>query len=102
MNNIGHCKIMGERKKSFHNFRFSSKHLNMSSTKKRKFLTLDERVAVIKQLESGKSSRKVAEQFGVGRTQIQVQYFAKGRVAGARGWVRGGEGGRGHSGNFRL
>ena len=27
----------------------------------------------------------MAEQFGVGRTQIQVQYFAKGRVAGARG-----------------
>ena len=70
----------------------------MSSTKKRKFLTLDERVAVIKQLESGKSSRKVAEQFGVGRTQIQVQYFAKGRVAGARGWV----GGRGEEGTLEI
>ena len=86
MNNIGHCKIMGERKKSFHNLRFIIKHLNMSSTKKRKFLTLDERVAVIKLLESGKSSRKVAEQYGVGRTQIQVQCFSLG--------------GGGHTGNW--
>ena len=69
----------------------------MSSTKKRKFLTLDERVAVIKQLESGKSLRKVAEQFGVGRTQIQVQYFAKGRVAGV-----GGGRGRGEEGTLEI
>ena len=42
-----------------------------SSVKKRKVLTLDERVKVIKLMESGKSSRILAEQFGVGRTQIQ-------------------------------
>ena len=92
MNNIGHCKIMGERKKSFHNLRFIIKHLNMSSTKKRKFLTLDERVAVIKLLESGKSSRKVAEQYGVGRTQIQVQYFSLRGGGGGAHWKLGGGG----------
>ena len=41
------------------------------ASKKRKVLTLDERVKAIKLVESGKSSRKVAEDFGVGRTQIQ-------------------------------
>ena len=38
---------------------------------KRKCLTLEERVKVIKLLESGKSSRTVADEVGVGRTQIQ-------------------------------
>ena len=42
-----------------------------STVKKRKVLTLDERVKVIKLLESGKSSRILAEHLGVGRTQIQ-------------------------------
>ena len=51
-------------------FQFRYSRVNMAS-KKRKVLTLDERVKVIKQLESGKSSRKVADEFGVGRTQIQ-------------------------------
>ena len=36
-----------------------------------KVLTLEERVQVIKLLESGRSSRVVADQFGVGKTQIQ-------------------------------
>ena len=34
-------------------------------------LTLDECVEAIKLVESGKSSRKVVEEFGVGCTQIQ-------------------------------
>ena len=41
--------------------------VNMAS-KTRKVLTLDERVKAIKLVESGKSSRKVAEEFGVGHT----------------------------------
>ena len=38
---------------------------------KRKVLTLEQRVEVIRLIESGKSSRIVAEQFGVGKTQVQ-------------------------------
>lgn len=38
---------------------------------KRKFLTLDDRVKVIKLSEAGKSSRSIADEIGVGRTQIQ-------------------------------
>ena len=41
------------------------------ASKKWKVLTLDECIKAIKLVESGKSSRKVAEEFGVGRTQIQ-------------------------------
>ena len=52
----------------------------MSFTKKRKFLSADESIAIIKMFESGKSSRKIAEQFCVSRTQMQVLYF--GRVQG--------------------
>jgi hypothetical protein len=37
---------------------------------KRKVLTLDDRVGVIKLLDSGKSARQIAQQFGCGRTQI--------------------------------
>ena len=37
----------------------------------RKCLTLDEGVEVAKLLESGKSSRFIADKLGVGRTQIQ-------------------------------
>ena len=45
----------------------------MSTTKKKKiYLSLEQRVAAIKLLESGKSAKVVAEQFGCGRTQIQV------------------------------
>ena len=38
---------------------------------KRKVLTLDQRVEAIKLLDSGKPAYKVAEDFGVGKTQIQ-------------------------------
>ena len=44
---------------------------------KRKCLTLEERVKVIKLLESGKSSRIVADEVGVGRTQIQNVFKRK-------------------------
>jgi kinesin family protein 6/9 len=42
----------------------------MSGTK-RKCLTLEERNYCVKLLESGKSSRVVAVELGVGRTQVQ-------------------------------
>ena len=43
------------------------------STKKRKvFLILEQRVAAVKLLDQGKSAQSVADQFGCGRTQIQV------------------------------
>ena len=42
-----------------------------SNSPKRKCLTLDERVEVVKLLESGQSSRVIAAKLGVGRTQIQ-------------------------------
>jgi transposase len=38
--------------------------------KKRNFLTLEQRIAALKLLESGQSCRSVAEKFGVGKTQI--------------------------------
>ncbi len=38
---------------------------------KRTCLTLEERVRALKMFESGKSTRFVADQMGVGRTQIQ-------------------------------
>lgn len=41
------------------------------STSKRKCLTLEERVKCLKLLESGKSTRTVASEIGVGRTQVQ-------------------------------
>lgn len=41
-------------------------------SRKRKVLTLEERVAVIKKTEEGKSCRTVATEFGVGKTQIQT------------------------------
>ena len=44
----------------------------------RKVLTLNERVDILKQLESGKSSRKIALQFG--RTQIQSIAIRKANV----------------------
>jgi kinesin family protein 6/9 len=37
---------------------------------KRKVLTLDQRVEAIKLLDSGKPAYKVAEDFGMGKTQI--------------------------------
>ena len=39
-------------------------------TTKRKFLTLDDRIQVIRMLESGLSSRVVAQKMEVGKTQI--------------------------------
>lgn len=41
------------------------------SSGKRKSLTLQQKIDVIRQSESGKSSRNLADIFGVGRTQIQ-------------------------------
>ena len=40
-------------------------------SKKRKVLTLEDRVTVIRLLESGRSTHQVAEEFGIGKTQVQ-------------------------------
>ena len=40
-------------------------------SQKRKVLTLEERVAVIQKIDCGKSCRSVAEEIGVGKTEIQ-------------------------------
>ena len=42
-----------------------------STKQKRKVLTLEERVQAIKVLDAGRPAYKVAEDFGVGKTQIQ-------------------------------
>ena len=39
-------------------------------SRKRKVLTLEERVAVIRKIDCGKSCRSVAQETGVGKTQI--------------------------------
>jgi len=49
---------------------------------KRKVLTLDQRVEAIKLLDSGKPAYKVAEDFGVGKTQIQNLRKRKAEVLG--------------------
>jgi len=40
-------------------------------SRKRKILTLEDRVAVLTKIDSGKSCRGIAEELGVGKTQIQ-------------------------------
>ena len=50
----------------------NSKIMSSSSKHKKVFLILDQRVAAIKMLESGKSAQSIADEFGCGRTQIQV------------------------------
>lgn len=44
----------------------------MSTKKKRTFLTIEQRVAAIRLLEKGRSVISIAEEFGCGKTQIQV------------------------------
>ena len=41
------------------------------SSRKRKVLTLEERTGVLNKIESGRSCHSVAEEIGVGKTQIQ-------------------------------
>ena len=41
-------------------------------SRKRKVLTLEERVSVIKKSDSGKACRAIAAELGVGKTQIQT------------------------------
>ena len=41
------------------------------TSRKRKVLTLKERVSVVKEAEKGKFCRSIAEEIGVGKTQIQ-------------------------------
>lgn len=43
----------------------------MAKTPSRKILTLEERINVLKEIDKGKSCRQVAEELGVGKTQIQ-------------------------------
>ena len=42
------------------------------ASKKRKVMTLDERVCVIKLSNQGDSARKIAASLGVGKTQVQT------------------------------
>lgn len=42
------------------------------TTKKKVFLTLEQRVAAIRLLEQRKTAQAIATQFGCGSTQIQV------------------------------
>ena len=42
------------------------------ASKKRKVMTLDERVRVIKLSNQGDSARKIAASLGVGKTQVQT------------------------------
>ena len=42
------------------------------ASKKRKVMTLDERRRVIQFSNQGESARKIAERFGVGKTQVQT------------------------------
>ena len=42
-----------------------------TASPKRKLLTLEQKVDAIKLLDSGKAAYKIAEQYGVGKTQIQ-------------------------------
>ena len=42
-----------------------------SSSRKRKVLDLEQRVAVLKKIDSGQSCRKIANELGVGKTQIK-------------------------------
>ena len=43
----------------------------MADSRKRKVLTLEDRVKVIKLFDSGKSGRQIPESLDVGKTQIQ-------------------------------
>ena len=49
----------------------------MSTSVTRKTLNLDDKVKVINLCDSGKSCRAVAEEMGVGRTQIMNNYKKK-------------------------
>jgi len=44
----------------------------MSSKKKKIYLSLEQRVAAVKMLDQGRTAQFVADHFGCGRTQIQV------------------------------
>ena len=47
----------------------------MSAKKPKVFLTLEQRVAAIKLLEQGRSVKSIADEFGCGRTQIEVGFM---------------------------
>ena len=64
----------------------------MSSTKKRKVLTLEEKVKVIMLNEKGESSRKLAVTFDVGKTQINNIIKDKENIVGK--WENGMDGSR--------
>lgn len=65
-------------------------------TKKRLVLTLEQRVKVIKAAENGETTRKIADRFSVGRTQVQqilknkvkiLEDFQKGSCASGRKYL---------------
>ena len=56
-------------------------------SRKRKILTLEERVAVLKKADEGKSCRAIAIEVGVGKTQIQT--IVKEREEILKNWESG-------------
>ena len=43
----------------------------VASSRKRNVLDLEQRVAVLKKIDSGQSRRRIASELGIGKTQIQ-------------------------------
>ena len=58
-----------------------------NSSKKRKILTLEDRMKVVERSERGESARKVAAVMGVGKTQVQSIILNKENVRSA--WTSG-------------
>ena len=54
-----------------HAFTVMASSGSSGSSRKRKILDLEHRVAVLKKIDSGQSFRKVVNELGVGKTQIQ-------------------------------
>ena len=65
------------------------------ASKKRKVMTFEERVRVSKLSNKGESARKIAEQFGVGKTQVQTVICNKGTIL--QEWENGTSGKRKYS-----
>ena len=65
------------------------------ASKKRKVMTLDERVCVIKLSNQGDSARKIAASLGVGKTQVQTVIHNKEEIV--KEWESGVSGKRKYS-----
>ena len=77
--------------RSLENFESLNNRANMAG-RKRKILTLQERVKVVDRLEKGESARMIATSLAVGKTQIQA--IASDKVEIKRRWQEGENGKR--------